>query len=75
MFWRMGDGASRASASIPTGNGNGTVSMANDFMREMLAAYLEQQFADRPDLLPHVVPTYPPGAKRLLRDNGVWAGR
>ena len=21
----------------------------------------------------HVVPTYPPGAKRMLRDNGVWA--
>ena len=43
-------------------------------MRAMLTAYLERQFADRPDLLPHVVPTYPPGAKRLLRDNGVWAG-
>jgi 4-hydroxyacetophenone monooxygenase len=42
-------------------------------MRTMLASYLEQQFHDRPDLLPYVVPTYPPGAKRLLRDNGVWA--
>ena len=33
------------------------------------------EFADRPDLLEHVVPTYPPGAKRMLRDNGVWARR
>ena len=47
--------------------------MINDFMRTMLTSYLEQQFHDRPDLLPKVVPTYPPGAKRLLRDNGVWA--
>ncbi len=50
------------------------MSAVNEFMREMLAAYLETQFAARPDLLPHVIPTYPPGAKRLLRDNGVWAG-
>src|SRR5581483_3551335 len=27
-----------------------------------------------PDLLEKVVPTYPVGAKRMLRDNGVWAG-
>ena len=43
-------------------------------MRAVFTSYLEQQFASRPDLLPHVVPQYPPGAKRLLRDNGVWAG-
>jgi 4-hydroxyacetophenone monooxygenase len=75
MFWRLGDG------SIPTVRvdpewdaSNGTVNAINDLMRTVLASYLEREFADRPDLLPHVVPTYPPGAKRLLRDNGVWAG-
>jgi 4-hydroxyacetophenone monooxygenase len=31
------------------------------------------EFGDRPDLLPAVLPTYTPGAKRMLRDNGVWA--
>ena len=40
----------------------------------MLTEYFNAQFADRPDLLAHVVPTYPVGSKRLLRDNGVWAG-
>ena len=66
---------SRACGSIPSGTPRTAPSSAiNDFMRTMLTSYLEQQFADRPDLLPHVVPTYPPGAKRLLRDNGVWAG-
>jgi 4-hydroxyacetophenone monooxygenase len=75
MFWRLGDG------SIPTVRVdpgwdpvNGTVNAINDLMRAVLTSYLEREFADRPDLLRHVVPTYPPGAKRLLRDNGVWAG-
>jgi 4-hydroxyacetophenone monooxygenase len=75
MFWRMGDG------TIPTvrvdpdwDTSNGSVNALNDMMRSIFTSYLEQQFAGRPDLLPYVVPTYPPGAKRLLRDNGVWAG-
>jgi 4-hydroxyacetophenone monooxygenase len=42
-------------------------------MRMMLTEYLKNEFATRPDLLEHVVPRYPPAAKRLLRDNGVWA--
>ena len=50
------------------------VGLFNDFLRQLLTGYLGEQFADRPDLLEKVVPTYPPGAKRLLRDNGVWAG-
>jgi 4-hydroxyacetophenone monooxygenase len=39
----------------------------------MLVEYYREQFADRPDLLAKVVPNYPPGAKRMVRDNGVWA--
>ena len=46
----------------------------NDEMRVLLTGYLEEQFAGRPDLLAKVVPSYPPGSKRMLRDNGVWAG-
>jgi hypothetical protein len=34
------------------------------------AVYLERIFAGRPDLLEAAVPGYPPGAKRMLRDNG-----
>jgi len=40
----------------------------------MLTEYINMEFADRPDLLEHVLPKYPIGAKRMLRDNGVWAG-
>jgi 4-hydroxyacetophenone monooxygenase len=49
------------------------VGLFNDILRQLLTGYLQQEFADRPDLLHKVLPSYPPGAKRLLRDNGVWA--
>lgn len=50
-----------------------TVSAANLELRRQLVDRLEMQYADRPDLLPTVTPSYPPGGKRMLRDNGVWA--
>ena len=75
MFWRLGDGSIPGVRVDPDWDtANGTVNAINDMMRAFFTSYLEQQFAERPDLLPHVIPTYPPGAKRLLRDNGVWAG-
>lgn len=50
-----------------------SVSAKNQEVRDRLIGILEQQFADRPELLQHAIPNYPPGAKRMLRDNGVWA--
>ena len=75
IFWKMGDGALHNVRVEPeyAENGNG-ISEANDFVKAMLTGYFSMEFAERPDLLPHVVPDYPPGAKRMLRDNGVWAG-
>ncbi len=74
IFWKMGDGALpgvRVDAAWEPKDRS--VSAANDMMRAMLTAYLESEFGDRPDLLAKVVPKYPVGAKRVLRDNGVWA--
>ena len=60
MFWRMGDGSIPGVRVDPEWDtANGTVSAINDFMRTMLASYLEREFADRPDLLPHVDPDVP----------------
>ncbi len=74
IFWRMGDGALEGVRVDPDWEPKGAaVSAANDLVRMVLTGYLGMEFADRPDLLEHVVPAYPPGAKRLLRDNGVWA--
>jgi 4-hydroxyacetophenone monooxygenase len=75
IFWRMGDGVLPGVTVDPQWDqSTGAVSFFNDMMRVMLTEYLKSEFGDRPDLLEHVVPTYPPAAKRLLRDNGVWAG-
>lgn len=50
-----------------------SVSEANEALRLECLAELQRQFSDRPDLLEKVIPDYPPGAKRMLRDNGMWA--
>lgn len=50
-----------------------SVSAKNHEVREALIARMAEQYRDRPDLLELAIPNYPPGAKRMLRDNGVWA--
>ena len=68
IFWKMGDGVLQGVRVDPEWEPKDTaVSVMNDFMRMMLTEYLKAQFAARPDLLEQVVPTYPPGAKRLAR--------
>ena len=75
IFWKMGDGVLPGVTVDPDWDPkDGSVSLFNDIMRQLLTGYLGEQFGDRPDLLAKVVPSYPPAAKRLLRDNGVWAG-
>jgi len=74
IFWRMGDGVLPAVRVDPAWEPKQhSVGPLNEMMRLMLLGYLETEFADRPDLLEKVLPTYPPAAKRLLRDNGIWA--
>ena len=50
-----------------------SVSAKNQEVRDVLIERLQEQFADRPEQLENAIPNYPPGAKRMLRDNGVWA--
>lgn len=50
-----------------------SVSQKNQELREYLTSRVEQQLEGRSDLLEHAIPDYPPGAKRMLRDNEVWA--
>jgi len=75
IFWKMGDGVLPGVTVDPAWDrSTGSVSFFNEMVRVLMTEYLTTEFAARPDLLPQVVPTYPPGAKRMLRDNGVWAG-
>lgn len=48
------------------------VSAANEQLRQLLTDYLLNQVRDRPDLAAKIVPDYPPGAKRIVRDDGTW---
>lgn len=48
------------------------VSAANEQLRVMLTEYLRTQAGDRTDLFEKVLPDYPPGAKRIVRDDGTW---
>lgn len=74
LFWRSSVGAFDQCKVDPNWQGHpASVSAANDDLRQRLTSYLEMCFEDRPDLLPHVIPNYPPGAKRILTDNGSWA--
>jgi 4-hydroxyacetophenone monooxygenase len=48
------------------------ISALNENLRTTITEAMEAQLADAPELRPHVMPQYPVGAKRVLRDNGVW---
>jgi 4-hydroxyacetophenone monooxygenase len=74
IFWRMGDGSIANVTVDPEWDGKGeSVSMINEFMRQLLVQNLELEFDGRPDLLEACTPHYPPGAKRMIRDNSIWA--
>ena len=73
LFWRTHEGLLPAAVVDPEWSGEGSVSELNEMVRLLLVDYLQTEFAGHDDLLAQVVPTYPPIAKRILRDNGVWA--
>jgi len=74
IFWKMGDGALASVTVDPEWQGDGSsISEISEFAKQMILEYYNEQFGDRPDLLEKVVPHYPVGAKRGIRDNGIWA--
>ncbi len=75
LFWLMTDGVYEFVKADPSWNGpENAVSPANAMLREMLIEALKPQTANAPHLLNKIVPDYPFGGKRSLRDNGVWVG-
>lgn len=47
-----------------------SINRINDRHREFYTAYIKSELGDRQDLLPHVLPDYPPYLKRMLMDSG-----
>ncbi len=74
LFWRYAEGILPSVRVDPQWDGHGhSVSESNEVLRMQLGMYLGLCFGDRPDLLAKVMPDYPPAAKRIVRDNGIWA--
>lgn len=51
-------------------NPDGTISRANQALRDRLLKYISDELGERQDLLGTLVPSFPPLMKRMLRDNG-----
>ncbi|WP_104197242.1 NAD(P)/FAD-dependent oxidoreductase [Cryobacterium sp. M15] len=47
-----------------------SINKVNDAHRKFFTRYIESELGDRQDLLPQVLPDYPPFGKRMLLDNG-----
>jgi 4-hydroxyacetophenone monooxygenase len=73
QFWTSVEGRRPFSEVDPGWHDERSVSEVNERLRQSLVAHLQGQYPNRPDLRDKVVPRYPPYAKRMLRDNGVWA--
>ncbi len=75
LFWRSHEGLlSRLEIDESWEDpGDSSISAANHELGVLLRMYLESEFADRPDLLEKVTPTYTMGAKRFVIDDGLWA--
>jgi len=70
----MGDGVIDLVRVNPEWQSDGSsVNKLSKFTRLTLLEYYKAEFEGRPDLLEKVTPKYPPAAKRMVRDNGVWA--
>ncbi|MEM7219450.1 MAG: NAD(P)/FAD-dependent oxidoreductase [Pseudomonadota bacterium] len=75
MFWRTAEGLLDAVRADDGWNrGEHSVGELNQAFREALEANLAEQLAERPDLLAACTPSYPPGAKRALIDDGRYLG-
>ncbi len=73
LFWRNTEGMLAATEIDEGWDDPRSTGVINDVLRELLTAHLHNEFVEAPDLLDDVVPTYPPSAKRVIRDDGTWA--
>jgi 4-hydroxyacetophenone monooxygenase len=74
LFWRSAETLRPMAEVDPSWpHQERSVSELNDTLRALLQESMEAQYSDDSDLLPKVLPAYPPAAKRIIVDNGVWA--
>jgi 4-hydroxyacetophenone monooxygenase len=73
LFWMLTDGIYDYVKVDPNWQGPTTaVSETNMMLRTILEGLIVAQAKSKPDLAQKLVPQYPMGGKRSVRDNGVW---
>ena len=75
IFWKMGDGVLAGVRVDPDWEPkDSSVGLFNDILRQLLTGYLGSSSRTGPISSRRSCRRIRPAAKRLLRDNGVWAG-
>lgn len=73
LFWTITDGVYAAAKVDPAWDrSDNSISAANRAIRDVLVARMKDQIGERADLVDKVVPKFPFGGKRTLRDSGEW---
>ncbi|AOW25330.1 hypothetical protein AVM11_16280 [Sphingomonas melonis TY] len=71
LSWAFNDKQYEALRQDPDWDGQGrSINAINDSHRRGLTRYIETELSKRPDLIPAMIPPYPPFGKRMLLDNG-----
>jgi 4-hydroxyacetophenone monooxygenase len=70
LGWTFNDRIHHTLQKDPEWTSDQSINAVNEGYRESFIRYLTAELGDRTDLLPQVVPTYPPFLKRMLLDNG-----
>lgn len=74
QFWLASEGRMPFVQADASWEGELSTSAGNEHLRLQLVESIEKQVQGHPDLLTKMIPNYPPGSKRMLRDNGAWVG-
>jgi 4-hydroxyacetophenone monooxygenase len=73
VFWRSAEGLlSFVKVDPKWHNQPYSVSEQNEVLRNMLIENIKASIGDKPELYEKSIPSYPPGGKRMLIDNGNW---
>ncbi|MFI5623057.1 NAD(P)-binding domain-containing protein [Nocardioides sp. NPDC051685] len=72
-FWHSTIGKYALTRADPEWSSTESVSEPNQRFRDALVANARAQYVGHEELLESVIPRYPVGVKRMLRDNGAWA--
>lgn len=71
LGWMFNDRSQPAITVDPSWPGHGrSINVISENLRDFFTRYMEDELGGRKDLLPSLVPDYPPYGKRILLDNG-----